>query len=50
MSDDATVLDYETTITDPGMLVEPAMRRGRWVWVPGDEIQPYGCTPISTDE
>jgi hypothetical protein len=50
LSDDATVLDYETTITDPGMLLEPAMRRGRWVWVPGDEIQPYGCTPISTDE
>ncbi len=48
LSDDETVLDYETTITDPNTLVEPATRRGSWVWVPGDEIQPYGCTVFSS--
>ena len=44
LSGDETSLDYEFTITDPNTLVEPATGRGNWVWVPGDEIQPYGCT------
>lgn len=47
LSEDATALGYESTITDPNTLVEPATMRGSWVWVPGDEIQPYGCTVFS---
>ena len=49
LSDDQTALGYESTITDPNTLIEPATMRASWVWVPGDEIQPYGCTVISTD-
>lgn len=37
-------LDYEVTITDPATLKEPATRYGHWVWVPGEEVQNYGCT------
>ncbi|MGI9259635.1 MAG: DUF6152 family protein [Gammaproteobacteria bacterium] len=45
LSGDDSVLDYQITITDPNTLLEPAIRRARWVWVPGEEIQTYDCTP-----
>lgn len=46
LSDDETVLEYQTTITDPNTLLEPAVRRARWVWIPGEEIQTYGCEVV----
>ncbi|MFL2545830.1 MAG: DUF6152 family protein [Candidatus Rariloculaceae bacterium] len=46
LSEDDSVLDYQITITDPQILLEPAVRYARWAWVPGEEVQPYGCTPI----
>jgi hypothetical protein len=49
LSDDESELDYLVTITDPNTLVEPATRRGRWTWIPGEEIQTYGCTVTATD-
>lgn len=49
LSEDETALNYQITTTDPNMLSEPAVRHGRWVWIPGEELQPYGCTVISTD-
>ena len=49
LSGDDAVLDYQITITDPNTLLEPAVRRARWVWVPGEEIQTYGCEVISTE-
>ena len=50
LSADDTVLDYQITITDPNTLLEPAVRHGRWVWIPGEQIQTYGCTVTSTTE
>lgn len=50
LSDDETILDYQITITDPDTLLEPAVRRARWVWIPGEEIQTYGCTVTSNAE
>ena len=47
LSDDEAVLDYQITITDPNTLLEPALRRARWVWIPGEEIQNYGCAVTS---
>ena len=44
LSVDQAVLGYQITITDPNTLLEPAVRHARWVWIPGEEIQPYGCT------
>jgi hypothetical protein len=44
LSDSQTRLDYEVTIIDPVALREPATRQGHWVWVPGEEVQNYGCT------
>jgi len=49
LSEDETALSYQITTADPNMLLEPAVRYGRWLWIPGEEIQPYGCTVISTD-
>lgn len=49
LSGDDEVLDYQITITDPNTLLEPAVRRARWVWVPGEEIQTYGCELVPTD-
>ena len=43
LSDDETVLDYQITITDSEMLLEPAVRHARWVWIPGEELQSYEC-------
>jgi hypothetical protein len=49
LSDDERRLDYEITMTDPETLTEPAVRRGYWVWVPGEEIQAYNCTVTEGD-
>lgn len=49
LSEDEAALEYQITITDPNTLSHPAVRYGRWLWIPGEEIQPYGCTVISTD-
>lgn len=46
LSEDARTLDYQITITDPGTLLEPAVRHARWAWVPGEEIQDYDCEAI----
>lgn len=47
LSDNENALGYQITIADPNTLLEPAVRRGRWLWIPGEEIQPYGCTAIA---
>jgi hypothetical protein len=44
LSEDEARLDYEIVATDPETFREPAVRYGYWVWVPGEEIQTYGCT------
>jgi hypothetical protein len=49
LSGDDTVLDYQIAITDPNTLLEPAVRRARWRWVPGEEIQTYGCEIATVD-
>ena len=49
LSDNDEILDYQIRITDPNTLLSPAVRRARWVWVPGEEIQTYGCEVISVD-
>jgi hypothetical protein len=49
LSDGENSLEYQITITDPNTLREPAVRYGRWVWIPGEKIQPYGCTVTSND-
>ena len=42
-SADGSRLDYELTVTDPGLFVEPATFTKSWAWVPGDRVQPYDC-------
>ena len=40
-------LTWAATVTDPGTLTEPVIAfTTRWVWVPGEEIQPYDCAEL----
>jgi hypothetical protein len=42
-SADGARLDYELTVTDPALFIEPTTLTKSWVWVPGDRVQPYDC-------
>lgn len=38
-------LEYEQTMTDPSLFTEPYTRTRSWVWVPGDQVRPFECSP-----
>ena len=40
---DGFTLNYTLTATDPGVFTEPVELSRNWIWVPGEEIQPYNC-------
>jgi len=42
-SADGARLDYEVTVTDPALFVQPTVLSRSWIWVPGDAVQPYDC-------
>ncbi len=42
-SADGYVLNYTLTATDPLVFTEPVALARSWIWVPGEEIQPYNC-------
>ena len=42
-SEDGARLDYELTMTDPALFIEPAVLTKSWVWVPGDQVLPFDC-------
>jgi len=44
VSDDENRLDDDAIVTDPETLLEPAVLTWHWEWVPGEELQAYGCT------
>ena len=43
-SEDGARLDYELTITDPALFIEPAVVTKSWIWVRGDQVLPFDCT------
>jgi hypothetical protein len=42
-------LDYEATITDPTVFVEPVILRKHWVWYPDAEVGAYECLRAAED-
>ena len=44
LNDAGSRLDYELTVTDPGLFTEPVVLRKSWRWVPGDRVLPFNCT------
>jgi len=44
VDDAGSRLDYELTVTDPGLFTEPVVLRKSWRWVPGDRVLPFNCT------
>lgn len=44
LSDGGNRLNYTITVTDRATFTEPITLGGYWVWVPGQEIKPFGCT------
>jgi hypothetical protein len=44
LSPDRTAMEYEATVTDPRIFAEPAILRGSFVWVPGEQIKPFNCS------
>ena len=40
---DGMRLDYELTSIDPAYRTGPSVRTAHWMWVPGLEIEPFGC-------
>ncbi len=43
-SADGSRLDYEATITDPGVFLEPVELEMYWIYIPGVTVEPYECT------
>ncbi len=43
VSEDDRYLNYSAVATDSTIFAGPAVLGKRWMWVPGEEIQPYGC-------
>lgn len=44
LSDDESRLDYEQTVVDPLILLEPAVLTGYFWWQPGEVVKPFNCT------
>jgi hypothetical protein len=44
LSENDTRLDWEGIATDPEVFTEPVKIDGYFVWVPGEEVQPFDCT------
>ncbi len=42
--DNGNRLDYQLTIFDPGVLLEPFSWEAHWVWRPGERLESYNCT------
>ena len=42
-SADGYTLNYTMTATDPVVFTEPVMLDRTWIWVPGEEVQPFEC-------
>ena len=45
LNEEGSRLEYEQTITDPWLFIEPYTRTRSWVWVPGDQVRPFACNP-----
>jgi len=43
-SPDGRMLSYTITVTDPATFTEAVELQRHWVWLPGEQIQPYNCT------
>jgi hypothetical protein len=39
-------LNYTLDTTDPQTFTEPVRLDRFWVWLPGQQVQPYNCTPL----
>lgn len=49
LSADGQSLDWAATVTDPETFTEPFVAfTTRWVWVPGETLQPYDCAELDT--
>lgn len=49
LSDDETTLEWESYVTDPVMLTEPAnYATTRWTWIPGRRIRPWDCLSLDS--
>ena len=46
LNEEGSRLEYEQTITDPWLFIEPYTRTRSWVWVPGDQVRPFECTTL----
>lgn len=44
VSADGNRLDWDATITDPGVFTEPVVFNGYMEWFRGEEVKPYNCT------
>jgi hypothetical protein len=45
LSEDEKRLDYEVIIEDPGMIIEPLIRRGVWLDIGETIDETYDCVP-----
>jgi len=43
LSPDESRLDYTQTVTDPATFIEPLVGRRNWVWIPGEQVEPWNC-------
>ncbi len=43
LSADEGQLNYEMTVKDPATFTEPVTMSSRWIWRPGETVNPYNC-------
>lgn len=43
LSPNESRLDYTQTVTDPATFIEPLVGRRNWVWIPGEQVEPWNC-------
>jgi len=48
LSEDGLRLNYSVTATDPATFTEPVVLTRDWIWLPGEQVQPYNCTVIES--
>ena len=49
LHDDGRRLDYEMTVTSPGIFTEPVTFNKFWLWIPGTTVEPYDCAVAAAD-
>ena len=42
--DNGNRLDYQLTVSDPGVLLESFSWEAHWAWRPGEQVNRYECT------